>query len=132
MAQTFDQGESVFTKIIRRELPATIRYEDADFIAIDSISPISPIHVLVIPKHPYHSLEEIPYDEVRLQAKMLQVARTVAKDLGIQHNYKLFMNVGPQVQSVHHLHLHITGGWKKTATREELDELLLDLHNEGL
>lgn len=132
MAKAPTDTASIFTKIINRELPATIRYEDDAFIAIDSISPVSPIHVLIIPKHPYRSLEEIAFDDIALQAKLFQVARVVAKQLGIQDSYKLFMNVGSQVQSVHHLHLHLTGGWKKTATREQLDELLLDLHNDGL
>ena len=69
---------------------------------------------------------------VEPDARMLQVARIVAKKLGIQDSYKLFMNVGTQVQAVHHVHLHVTGGWAKTSSIEELDEVAMKLHNDGL
>lgn len=123
---------SVFTKIIKRELPATIRYEDDEFIVIDNIAPVAPVHLLIIPKQPYASLEAVDPEDTQFHARLLQVARLAAKQLGIQKNYKLFMNVGSQVQAIHHLHLHLTGGWATTSTREELDEAALKLHDDGL
>lgn len=132
MAKDAANEDSVFTKIINRELPATIQYEDDEFIVIDNISPVAPIHFLVIPKKPYRTLEEVALEDTQFHARLLQVARQVAKKLGIGDSYKLFMNVGDQVQAVKHLHLHVTGGWNKSVSREELDEVALKLHDDGL
>lgn len=103
---------SIFSQIIEKKIPATIRYEDNDFIVIDDIHPRAPIHVLIIPKQPHTSLEAIALDDASFHSKLLILARKVAKQLGIQENYKLFMNVGTQVQAIHHLHLHLLGGYK--------------------
>ena len=132
MPKTAATNESVFTKIIKRELPATIFYEDAEFIVIDNINHVAPVHFLVIPKKPYRSLEEVALTDDHFHAKIVQIARQVAKQLGIEKSYKLFMNVGEQVQAVHHLHLHVTGGWDQSATREELDQVGMRLHDDGL
>lgn len=104
-------SDSIFTKIIKREIPSTVRFEDDDFIVINDLYPKAPIHVLIIPKKPYESLEAVQLDDDLFYAKLLKTARQVAKDLGIADNYKLFMNVGKQVQDVHHLHLHLMGGY---------------------
>lgn len=105
-------SDSIFSKIIKREIPSTIRFEDDDFIVIDDIHPAAPVHVLIIPKKPYESLEAVELADAAFHAKLLQTARQVAKDLGIADNYKLFMNVGKEVQDVPHLHLHLMGGYK--------------------
>lgn len=105
-------SDSIFTKIIKRELPSTIRFEDEDFIVIDDLYPKAPVHVLIIPKKPYESLEAVEIDNDLFYTKLLKTARQVAKDLRISDNYKLFMNVGKQVQDVPHLHLHLMGGYK--------------------
>lgn len=131
MADTSSEP-SVFTKIINRELPATIQYEDDEFIVIDNINPVAPVHFLVITKEPYGSLEEIDPNNVELLGRMIQVARKVAQQLGIAHSYKLFMNVGAQVQMIHHVHLHVTGGWQKDVPRAELDRVAMKLHDDGL
>ena len=132
MANTTSDEVSVFTKIINRELPATIQFEDDEFIVIDNIYPVAPVHFLVIPKQPYATLEEVELDDTHFHARMLQIAREVAKKLGIQDSYKLFMNVGTQVQAVHHVHLHVTGGWAKTSSIEDLDAVGMKLHDDGL
>jgi len=106
-------SDSIFTKIIKREVPSTIRYEDDEFIAFNDIHPQAPVHVLIVTKEPYSSLEAIPLENDQLHAKILQTARKIAKQLGIEKNYKIFMNVGEHVQEVHHLHLHLLGGWEK-------------------
>ncbi|MBP7875409.1 HIT domain-containing protein, partial [Candidatus Woesebacteria bacterium] len=129
MADASSDDQSVFTKIINRELPAAIEYEDDEFIVIDNIAPVAPVHVLVIPKKPYRTLEDVEQTDTRFHARMLFVARTVAKKLGISSNYKLFMNVGTKVQAVQHVHLHVTGGWKSTAGKAELDAAGLKLVN---
>jgi histidine triad (HIT) family protein len=103
--------ESVFAKIISHELAAKIRYEDDDFIAFDDIHPRAPVHVLIVSKISYATLEDVPSTDTEFHAKLLLAARKVAEKLQIQHNYKLHMNVGLNVQAVHHLHLHLLGGW---------------------
>lgn len=103
--------DSIFTKIISREVPATIRYEDDDFIAFDDIHPHAPVHILVVTKVPYETLEAVSDADERTHARLLLTARFVAKQAGIDSNYRLVMNVGKDVQAVHHLHLHVLGGW---------------------
>lgn len=104
-------SESIFTKIINREIPASIVYEDDEFIAFKDINPKAPIHVLLVPKQPHVTLETIPLADDTFHAALLMTARKVAAELGIQDNYKLHMNVGNKVQQVPHIHLHILGGW---------------------
>jgi len=106
-------SDSIFTKIINRELPSTIQYEDDEFIVINDIYPKAPIHVLIIPKKAYQTLEEVEINNDAFYAKLLKLARQMAKQLGISQNYKLFMNIGNLVQDVPHLHLHLMGGWKQ-------------------
>jgi histidine triad (HIT) family protein len=107
-------SDSIFTKIIHREIPATIRYEDDQFIAFDDIQPAAPVHVLVVTKQPYPTLEEIDQNNQELQAGLLKVAREVAAKMDIADNYRLIMNVGPDMQAVPHVHLHVLGGWDQT------------------
>lgn len=124
-------SKSIFTKIINREIPANIRYENDEFIAIDDINPAAPVHILIIPKKPYETLEEVEQNDEKFHANLFLTARKVAKLAGIEKNYKLFMNVGLKVQAVHHIHLHLTGGWKNMSLKE-LDETAKKLHDDGL
>ena len=117
-------SDSIFTKIINREVPATIHYEDDDFIAFEDISHRAPVHLLIVPKKAYSSLEEVDLNNHEFHSKFLETARIVAQKMGIQDNYKLFMNVGEKVQAVHHIHLHLMGGWdKEEKTTINTDEL---------
>ena len=104
-------SDSIFTKIINREIPSTIVFENDDFIVINDLHPKAPIHVLIIPKKAYETLEAVELDDDLFHAKLLKTARLVAKKLGTSDNYKLFMNVGKNVQDVHHVHLHLMGGY---------------------
>ena len=105
-------SKTVFEKIRDREISGEFVYEDEEVMAIKDIHPAAPVHILIIPKHAYPTLEDVP-TESDLPAKMIKVAQQVAKKLGISKNYKLFMNVGKKVQMIHHLHLHLMGGWDK-------------------
>ena len=122
-------SDSIFTKIIQREIPATIQYEDDAFIAIDDINPKAPVHVLIIPKKPYQTLEAVDLSDTDFHAQILLVARKVAKKMNIAENYKLFMNVGERVQEVHHIHLHLTGGWQQEKTIDEIEDEAATLIN---
>lgn len=125
-------SKTIFQKIIDKEIPAEIHFENDEFIAINDINPMAPVHVLLIPKHPYPSLEHVNPTNTKFHCSLLTTARMVAEKLNISDNYKLFMNVGPQVQGVQHLHLHILGGWQKAATTEQLDENSKNLIQAGL
>lgn len=104
--------DTVFTKIIKRELPSVIRYENDTFIAFDDINAQAPVHVLVVPKKQVETLEAVQTSDESFHAQLLLVARKVADLMGIGDNYRLVMNVGRQVQAVPHLHVHVMGGWK--------------------
>ncbi len=106
---------SIFTKIINKEIPSKVAFEDDEFIAIHDIHPKAPVHVLVIPKQEIPTLEDVSPEDTQFHAKLLLTGRKVAKLLGISENYKLMMNVGRGVQIVHHIHLHVLGGWKDVA-----------------
>ncbi len=100
--------KTIFGRIIAREIPADIVYEDNGYIAIRDIAPKAPIHVLVIPKRPSTRLDEIR-DEAEMGRLFLtagQVARSLAPD------YRLVVNVGRGGgQEVFHTHVHILAGW---------------------
>jgi histidine triad (HIT) family protein len=120
-------NDCIFCQIIAGPIPSTIRYQDETFIAFNDIHPLAPTHVLIVPKEHLKSLETIDLANTDLQAELLITARKVAQELGIQDNYKLFMNVGDKVQQVHHLHLHLYGGWDQQKSRDDLDQESLGL-----
>jgi histidine triad (HIT) family protein len=104
-------SESVFTKIIHRKLPSTIHFENEQFIVISSNEPKAPVHLLIIPKYPYQSLEEVELKNRRLHAEMLVLCRKMAKKMKIADNYQIHINVGKAMQQIQHLHIHLLGGW---------------------
>lgn len=105
-------SQTLFEKIIARELPAEIVYEDNEFIAFKDIRPAARVHILIVPKKAYPTLEAISLDDP-LQLRLLGLARKLAKQLNISDNYKIHLNVGDKVQAVPHLHLHLLGGFDK-------------------
>ena len=104
--------ETVFQKIIRKEIPADIVYEDDEVMAFHDIHPIAPVHVLIIPKKPIMSIAEMEDRDAPVLGKMFLVARNIARDLKISDKgYKLLIRVGKGGgQEVPHLHLHLLGG----------------------
>ena len=101
---------TIFEKIIAREIPSTIVFEDADFIAFQDINPRAPVHVLCIPKKVSHRLDEIT-DPLELGALMATAIRVAREHLGLA-DYRLAVNVGAGAgQIVFHTHVHIMGGW---------------------
>jgi histidine triad (HIT) family protein len=106
--------DSIFLKIIRREVPATIEFEDDEIIAIRDINPQAPVHILVIPKKFIPTVNDISEEDAPLIGKMVLVAQRIAREQGIaERGYRLVMNVnhdGGQV--VYHIHLHLLGGTK--------------------
>ncbi len=99
-------------KIIRREIPATIEYEDDDVIAIKDINPIAPVHILIIPKKFIPTMNDAVEADALLLGKMVLVAKRIASEKGVADDgYRLIMNVGKGGgQTVFHIHLHLVAG----------------------
>ena len=104
--------ETIFSKIIRKEIPANILYEDETVIAFEDIHPIAPVHVLIIPKKPIESISTMEDNDASLIGHIFLVARDLAKNLNISDKgYKLLIRVGRDGgQEIEHLHLHLVGG----------------------
>jgi histidine triad (HIT) family protein len=105
---------SIFTKIINREIPSAIFYEDELVIAFKDIAPLAPVHILIVPKKEIPTVNDVqPEDEVAL-GRLFSVARKIAQEQGIaESGYRLIMNCNADGgQEVFHLHLHLLGGEK--------------------
>lgn len=102
---------TVFEKIIRREIPAKIVYEDDDVLAFHDVNPQAPVHVLIIPKHGIPRLAEATDADQSLLGKLLLTSRIVAEKLDLSKSgYRVVINSGPDAgESVPHLHLHVLG-----------------------
>lgn len=102
---------TIFGKIIRREIPATIVYEDDRCLAFRDINAQAPVHVLLIPKKEIARLCDASDDDAALLGHMMVTAAKIARDLGVGDAFRLVTNNGAEAgQSVFHLHLHILGG----------------------
>jgi histidine triad (HIT) family protein len=108
------QSETVFSKIIRKEIPAKVVYEDDLALAFHDISPKAPVHVLVIPKKPIVSLEDVAEEDQALVGHLFLVLQKVARQLDIADDgYRVVINCREHGgQEVPHLHLHLLGGRK--------------------
>jgi histidine triad (HIT) family protein len=103
-------NDTIFGKIIRREIPATIVYEDDLALAFKDVNPQAPTHLLVIPKKPLPKLEEATAEDRSLLGHLLLIVRQVAADAGLKNGYRVVINNGPDGgQTVYHLHLHVLG-----------------------
>ena len=103
-------AETLFTKIIARQIPAKIAYEDDRYIAIHDISPQAPVHLLVIPKKVIPTLNDLEPADAELVGGMFLVAKRLMNELG-HTDYRTTFNCGPGAQqSVFHLHLHVLAG----------------------
>ncbi len=109
-------ADTIFSKIIRRDIPADIVFEDERVLAFRDINPQGPTHVLVIPKEEIATANDITEEHEGLVGYMVRVATKIAKDEGIADDgYRLVMNCNPEGgQEVYHLHLHLIGGRKMT------------------
>lgn len=103
---------SIFTRIINREIPAAIVFENDRVIAIKDINPQAPIHILVIPKKEIPTLNDIAEEDRELMGEVFLAIREIAKDLGIdKEGYRIIANCNEfGGQEVFHLHYHILGG----------------------
>ena len=101
--------KTLFERVVAREIPSTIVYEDAEYIAIKDIAPRAPVHLLVIPKVVSTRIDEIT-SEAEMGRLMLTAVRVAQSQLS---DYRLIVNVGKGGgQEVFHTHVHILGGWE--------------------
>ena len=101
--------KTLFERIVAREIPSTVVYEDDAYIAIKDISPKAPVHLLVIPKVVSTRIDEIQ-DEAEMGRLMLTAVKVARSQLA---DYRLIVNVGKGGgQEVLHTHVHILGGWE--------------------
>ncbi|CAL8254365.1 unnamed protein product [Lota lota] len=104
-------GDTIFGKIIRKEIPATIIYEDEQCIAFPDIAAQAPTHFLVVPKKPVVQLSQAEDSDAALLGHLMIVAKRCAAQLGLSNGFRVVLNDGPDgAQSVYHLHLHVMGG----------------------
>jgi histidine triad (HIT) family protein len=102
---------TIFKKIIDREIPAKIAYEDELCLAFHDVSPQAPTHVLIIPKREIPSVNDLTEQDQALAGHLLLVAAKLAGQLGLSGGYRLVINCGPDAgQAVQHLHVHLLGG----------------------
>lgn len=105
-------SETIFTKIINREIDAEILYEDEQALAFKDINPQAPVHFLVIPKKAIATINDITEQDKELVGHLSMVAAKVADEMGIaEEGYRTVMNCNEfGGQSVYHIHLHVLGG----------------------
>ncbi len=101
---------TIFEKIVAREIPARIIWEDDDAIAFHDVDPQAPVHVLIVPKRIITRLAEATDGDQAMLGKLLLIARDVAKKLTLSNGYRVVINNGPDAgESVPHLHVHVLG-----------------------
>jgi histidine triad (HIT) family protein len=104
-------SKTLFEKIIAREIPAAIVYEDDSVLAFRDIHPQAPMHVLIVPKKLIPRIAEAEADDQKLLGHLLLKAAEVAKQLDLKNGYRLVINNGADGgETVPHLHVHILGG----------------------
>jgi len=104
-------SETIFQKIIDKELPADIVYEDDSCLAFKDINPVAPVHILVIPKKRIEKISDSNTEDKELLGHLFLVAGNIAKDLGIEDAFRLVVNNGAGAQqTVFHLHIHLIAG----------------------
>jgi histidine triad (HIT) family protein len=102
----------IFCKIIAKEAPGNIVYQDDRVTAFDDTRPTAPVHILIVPNRHIESVNSITEDDEELMGHLFTVGRRLAEENGIhQSGYRLLVNTGPDSgQAVYHLHLHLMGG----------------------
>jgi histidine triad (HIT) family protein len=105
-------SDTIFGKIAAGEVPADIVYEDADLVAFRDLSPQAPTHILIIPRKPIPTLNDLEQADAELVGRLILAAAKVAKQVGIADDgYRVVVNCNAAGgQTVFHLHLHLLGG----------------------
>jgi len=114
MTEKKEFEETIFRKIINKEIPAVILYQDDFVTAFRDISPQAPVHILIIPNKLIPTVNDIEIEDEQLVGKLYTVAKQLAQQEGIaESGYRLIMNCNQNGgQEVYHIHLHLLGGKK--------------------
>lgn len=106
--------DTIFTKIIKREIPADIVFENDDVLAFKDINPLAPMHILIIPKKQIPTINDVEEGDAVLMGKIILAAKAIAKVQGIaEDGYRLVFNCNENGgQTVFHIHCHLIGGKK--------------------
>jgi histidine triad (HIT) family protein len=103
-------SETIFSKIIRREIPADIVYEDELVLAFRDIQPQAPVHILVIPKQPIESIAAVTSADREILGHILVTIQQIAAQERLSNGYRVVTNIGADGgQTVSHLHFHLLG-----------------------
>lgn len=103
--------KTLFQRIADHDIPAEILYEDDECVAFRDIAPKAPVHVLIVPREPIPSLDDLTESHEQLVGHLFTVARQVAASEGLARGYRAVFNCGEEGgQEVPHLHLHVLGG----------------------
>lgn len=106
-----EPAETIFSKIIRREIPADIVYEDDVALAFRDVNPQAPVHILVIPKKIIPSLAHAKPEDQEILGHLLATVQNVAIQESLEKGYRVVINTGNDGgQTVHHIHVHLLGG----------------------
>ncbi len=101
---------TIFEKIVARQIPAKIIWEDDDAVAFYDVNPQAPVHVLIVPKKVIPRLTDAADNDRALLGKLLLIARDLAKKLELSSGCRVVINSGPDAgESVPHLHVHLLG-----------------------
>jgi len=105
-------SDDLFEKIVRREIPADIVFENDDILAFRDVNPQAPTHVLIIPKQRIATINDLKASQAELIGRMVLAARDIAAKQGLaEDGYRLVFNCNEHGgQSVYHIHLHLLGG----------------------
>lgn len=103
---------TIFSKIIQKEIPAKIVYEDDEVLAFEDVAPQAPVHILIIPKKEIPTLNHLVEEDVQLMGKLFLVAKKIAKEQGFaDQGYRTVFNCNEDGgQTVNHIHLHLLAG----------------------
>ena len=105
--------DCIFCKIVKGEIPSSKVYEDDMILAFNDISPMAPVHVLVIPKEHIASADGVNPENSKYIARIFEKIPEIAKTAGVKNGYRVITNCGEDgCQSVLHLHFHSLGGKK--------------------
>lgn len=105
-------SETIFDKILAKEIPADVVYEDENVLAFRDINPQAPVHVLVVPKKKVQRFAELEDQETAMVGEYFKAASKIARELGLNDDgYRIIVNNGKHgQQSVDYVHIHIIGG----------------------
>lgn len=105
-------NDCIFCRIINKDIPAKIAFENERVLAFSDAHPLAPVHILIIPKKHIESITDLEMEDEKVMGEMIGVAKNLAESLAISRKgYKLLFRVGRDGgQEVRHIHLHLIGG----------------------